>query len=344
VSGFRFLAAPALGLLWVAPLLGALLLLDTRLRRRSLQAFAHPAMSSLLLAGVDPALRAWRAGILVGSSALLALALARPAWNPQPRTVERMGRDVVFLVDVSRSMLAEDLKPDRLRRAQFAILDAVDDLQGDRVALVAFAGTAVLKCPLTHDYGFFRSAVEQLSPDSVSRGGTLLGDALRTTMSTVFRDEERRFKDIVLITDGEDHESFPIEAARAAGDSGVRLIAIGLGAEGRGTRIPVTDRNGRTSFLAYAGKEVLSSLDAATLRAMVAATPGGRYFNVSTGTVDLADIYRNIIRREERTRLASESVMRYDEKFQLFLLAAVLLLSAEAALGSGLLRRLRRTA
>jgi Ca-activated chloride channel family protein len=326
VTGLRFLAPQMLALLWLVPLVALLFALGARVRRSALGDFAHPAMARLLLAGTDPAGKRWSIAMLLGASALMAVSVARPGWNPQPRSVQHFGRDVVFLVDVSRSMLAEDLKPNRLRRAQFAILDAVDDLQGDRVGLIAFAGTAVLKCPLTHDYGFFRMMVE----------------ALRAA-SLVFRDEERRYKDIVLITDGEDHESFPVEAARAGGALGIRLIAIGLGSEEKGTRIPLTDDAGNKRSLTYQGQEVLSRLDAATLRAMVAETPGGRYFNVSIGTVDLADIYRNIIRREEKTRLESESVLRYDEKFQLFLLPAVLLLCAEVAVGARAGIRRRRT-
>ncbi len=342
MTGLRFLAPQMLALLWVVPLAALLFALGARVRRSALGDFAHPAMAKLLLAGTDPAAKRWSIAMLLGASAFLAVSVARPGWNPQPRSVQHFGRDVVFLVDVSRSMLAEDLKPNRLRRAQFAILDAVDDLQGDRVGLIAFAGPAALKCPLTHDYGFFRVMVEGLSPESIARGGTLIGDALRAA-SLVFRDEERRYKDIVLITDGEDHESFPVEAARAAGALGIRLIAIGLGSEEKGARIPLTDDAGRKRSLTYQGQEVLSRLDAATLRSMVAETPDGRYFNVSIGTVDLADIYRNIIRHEEKTRLESESVLRYDEKFQLFLLPAVLLLCAEVAVGARAGIRRRRT-
>ncbi len=332
MSGARLLAPEMLALLWIVPAMGALYILAARFRRRSLHDFSHPLMAPALVAGLHPTLRYWRAAAVLAAATLVVLALARPGWNPQPETVSRMGRDVVFVVDVSRSMLAEDLKPNRLRRAQFAILDTIDDLAGDRVALVAFAGTAVLRCPLAHDYGFFRMMVESLSPESIAQGGTLIGDALRVVVSDVFRDQERRFKDVVLITDGEDHDSYPVEAAQAAGEAGVRLIAIGLGAEGAGSRIPLTDTNGRRVYLTYDGEEVRTRLDAATLRAMVAATPGGRYFNVATGTVDLADIYRNVIRSQEQTRLESETILRYDEKFQLFLLPAILLLCAEIAL------------
>ena len=153
--------------------------------------------------------RYWKLGLLLFSFVFLILACTRPGWNPSPKSIQRKGRDVVFLLDVSKSMLAEDLAPNRLQRAKLAILDCIERLQGDRVAVVAFAGTAVVKCPLTLDYGYFRMMLESVTTDSVSRGGTLIGDALRKTLEDVFDDQERQFKDIILITDGEDHDSFP---------------------------------------------------------------------------------------------------------------------------------------
>ena len=332
MTGARFLAPGMLALLAVTPIVVAISLLAFRARRRDLLEFAHRTAIARLVAGVDPTLRLVAVAAAPLAAALLAVALARPAWNPRPETLRRTGRDVVFLVDVSRSMLAQDLKPSRMGRARFAMLDATGQLEGDRVALVAFAGRAVLRCPLTHDYGFFRMMVESLSPQSVSTGGTRIGDAIRMVMAEVFQDQERRYKDIVLITDGEDHESGPLEAAAEAGRAGIRLVVLGLGSEGQGTRIPITDEAGGSSWLTYEGQPVLTRLDADTLRRMSAATPGGRYFNVATGTVDLAEIYRNVIRTEDRTALESETIVRYDEQFQLFLLPAVLLLGARIAL------------
>ena len=128
-------------------------------------------------------------------------------------------------------------------------------LENDRVALVAFAGRAVVVCPLTRDYGFFRWAVEGLSPLSGGGGGTLIGDAIRKVTADLFDPLEKRYKDLILISDGEDQDSYPAEAAAAAAEQGVRIIAIGLGDDRKGSRIPVEDSSGHRSFLTYEGRE-----------------------------------------------------------------------------------------
>jgi len=255
----------------------------------------------------------------------------RPGWNPTPKRLERRGRDVVFVLDVSRSMLAEDLAPNRLERAKQAIIDCVERLQGDRVALVAFAGTAALKCPLTLDYGFFRTMLDDVGADSIERGGTKIGDALRHVVQDVFDDQQKQFKDILLITDGEDHDSFPLSAAEKAGERGIRLIAIGIGDENQGKRIPVTDANGRRAFLKHKGEEIWTKLGADTLRKMVNATPGGKYFNVATGAIDLGDVYTQLVATAEQRALESKTVKRYEEKFQIFLGLAFIVLCTEMA-------------
>lgn len=325
----RFQHIGILLLLWVVPVLGTFFVYGAYRRKKALQAFAESKLLPLINREVIPARRRWKALMLLIAFALGVVAAARPAWNPVPKTVKRSGRDVVFLLDVSRSMLAEDLAPNRLQRAKLAIDDCIDHLQGDRVALVAFAGAAVVKCPLTLDYGFFRMALENTGPDSVSRGGTMIGDAVRTALDEVFDDKDTKYKDMILITDGEDHESFPVEAAAEAGHRGIRMIAIGIGDENEGRRIPVTDDSGHQTFLKYNGREVWSKLDADTLRKMVNATPGGRYLNVATGTIDLGEVYLKLVASAEKRELESETVMRYEEKFQVPLGMMIFLLLAE---------------
>jgi len=171
--------------------------------------------------------------------------------------------------------------------------------------------------------------LEDVSPDSISRGGTLIGDALRKVVDDVFDDKVKEYKDVILITDGEDHDSFPVEAAEAAGEKGVRLIAIGLGDENEGRRIPITDESGRKTFLQHDGREVWSKLDADTLLKMVNATDGGRYLNVATGTFDLGEIYTRLVVSAEKKDLESKTIERYEERFQLFLVLALACLSLE---------------
>ena len=324
-------------LLWLLPLLLLLFLHAAARRRKAMAAFSEPLLTGKSGTNGRSPKRGRRFLLFCLALAGLIIALARPAWNLQETTVKRSGRDLVFMIDVSKSMLANDLKPNRLERAKLAIRDCVEKLQGDRIALVAFAGSAVVKCPLTQDYGFFLLMLDAIDTDSVSRGGTLIGDALRTTFNQVFDDQEKQFKDIILITDGEDHESFPVQAAQQLGDAGIRLLIIGLGDEKEGQRIPITMADGKTSFLKYNGREVWSRLDGETLRQMAEATPGGRYLPVETGTVDLGEVYLDLVASAEQKELASKTIKRFDEKFQIFLAASTLLLAAEGMVGRVLL-------
>jgi len=318
-------------LLWAIPALLGLYIFAAYQRRQASLLFAEMGLLKHLNVAVSNTRRWWKAAGVLVAVALIVVALARPAWNPKPKTVTRQGRDVVFLLDVSKSMLAEDLAPNRLERAKLAINDCLDLLEGDRVALVAFAGTAAVKCPLTLDYGFFRMMLEGISTESIARGGTLIGDALRRAIDEIFDDQQKLYKDIILITDGEDHDSFPVEAAEEAGKRGIRLLAIGLGDEKQGKRIPISDASGHKSFLQYKGQEVWTKLDADTLRKMVNNTQGGKYLNVATGTFDLGKIYQDLIASAEKRELEAKTVTLYEEKFQVFLALAFVVLCIEAA-------------
>lgn len=315
--------------LWLIPVLAVVYAYGWRKRRKNLEAFIEAGVLNKIKISGGNARRYRKALVLLAACVFLVLAMTRPAWNFKSETIERKGRDVVFLLDVSKSMLAEDLVPNRLERAKIAIMDCVEQLRGDRVGLVAFAGTAAVKCPLTLDYGFFQMMLHGISTDSISRGGTMIGDAIRRTVTEVFDDQAKEFKDIILITDGEDHESFPVEAAKNAGEKGVRLIAIGLGDENEGKRIPITNEKGQKTFLKYKGMEIWSRLDAGTLRRMVIETPGGKYLNVATGTIDLGKVYLDLVASASKKELESETIKKYEEKFQIFLGVAFALLCIE---------------
>ena len=325
-GGFQFLNPAALFLLWIpvlilfAEMYGAFRRGETASRFFSGGKVAGNQKKAFLRKGFVRSL------LLTAGALSCTIALARPSWGMHESTVQRKGRDVVFVIDVSRSMLADDLYPNRLERAKLSILDALKTIDGDRVALVAFAGTAVIKCPLTLDYGFFRQSVEELTADSVSRGGSLIGDALRDSAQRVLGGGNGGFQDVILITDGEDQESYPVKAAEMLGERKIRLIAIGLGDENQGRRIPVTDDKGNTAFLTYKGQEVWSSRNAGTLRQMAERTPGGRYLNVATGTFDLGSIYAALIGTQEQKAQQEETDIQLEERFQYFLLLGLLLI------------------
>ncbi|KPJ99644.1 MAG: hypothetical protein AMJ60_04365 [Desulfobacterales bacterium SG8_35] len=329
MSDIRLHAIEMLTLLWALPLLLGLFLYGANRRRHLLERLIRPGLQQKLVL-VNPVRRRWKALLLLAGFGLLVIGLARPAWNLQQTTITRTGRDVVFVLDVSRSMLAEDLAPNRLERAKLAISDVIGKLQGDRVGLLVFAGTAAVKCPLTLDYGFFKMMLDDVATDSISRGGTMIGDAIRVVLDQMLDRQEKKYKDIVLITDGEDHESFPVEAAKEAAAKGVRLLIVGLGDENEGKRIPIIDESGRRNFMKYQGSEVWSRLDADTLREMALAAPGSRYLNVATGTIDMGEVYLQLIGSAEKKELEEETIEKYEEKFQVFLAIGFLFLVLEA--------------
>jgi Ca-activated chloride channel family protein len=300
-------------------------------KAKMLRALASSEMLKKINISVSLRKQVLKAFLLAAAFVSIVIALTAPKWHAQPQRIKRQGRDVVILLDTSRSMLAKDIKPSRLERSKIAIADLMERLQGDRIAIVTFAGSAAVKCPLTQDYAFVRMALTDISTESTSRGGTMIGDAIRKATTDVFDRQSREYKDIILITDGEDHESFAVEAAEKARAEGVRIIAIGLGDENEGSRIPITGPDGEETFLKYNGQEVWSKLDGDLLRKIVYATKGGKYLSVEPGkTFDLGEIYEGLIASAEKRELESATMMKYDEKFQIFVALAIALIVLES--------------
>src|SRR4030043_465296 len=249
-------------------------------KAKALKVLASSEMLKKINVSVSLKKQIFKAFLLIAAFTSIVLVLTEPRWNPQTQKIKRKGRDVCILLDTSRSMLAEDIKPSRLERSKIAIADLLETLAGDRVAIVTFAGNSVVKCPLTQGYAFVRMALADVSAESTSRGGTMIGDAIRKAAEEVFNRQSREFKDIILITDGEEHEgyeSFPVQAAEKAAGEGIRIIAIGLGDENEGSRIPITGPNGEKTFLKYKGEEGWSRLGGDLLRNIVYDTDGGKY-------------------------------------------------------------------
>lgn len=328
------------------PLLGLVLAVAYGLRRRSLARFFGAGITRAWAGAAAPSRwRAWmRGGLTLLGIALVAVALARPAYDPKPRSIARAGRDVVFVIDVSRSMLAADIKPNRLERAKLAIRDVLDVVEGDRVGIVAFAGTASIKCPLTTDYAFARLALDDLSPDSILRGGTAIGSAIRSATDLLApKDDEAadqgRTRDVFLFTDGEDHETDPVAAARDAADKKIRIVTIGLGSDTTGAPVPAPELQGpgsppsRNGFIQYDGERVESKLNPETLRQIAeAGAPGGVFLNVGTGNVELDRVYQKLMKDAERRKFDDTEAMKYTEAFQFALAGALALLCLEPLL------------
>ena len=324
-----------LHLLWVIPVLIFFYIYASYKRRQALEIFANIKILDKINITLNRGNRVWKMILILLAFVFIILGLTRPGWNPKSKKIVRKGRDVVFLLDVSKSMLAQDLKPSRLELAKIAIMDCIEQLQGDRVGLVAFSGTSTVKCPLTLDYGFFKMMLKDLDTNSIARGGTLIGDALRKILNEVFDNKEKKFKDIILITDGEDHDSFPVEASQEVKKQGIRLIIVGLGDDKEGKRIPIIDKNGYKTFLTYNGKEIWSKLDSKTLTMMssaVGTSEGNKrlFFHVGPNeSIDLGKIYKKLIASAEKRLLKSKSIKHYEEKFQIFISIAFFLLCLE---------------
>jgi Ca-activated chloride channel homolog len=272
----------ALWLLLSLPALAALYRRGDARRRTALRAWSGRATTS---ASNLPRL------LLLFAMLALTLALARPVPVTAPAPAAPKTGDLVFLLDVSRSMLADDAAPTRLGRAKAIIAGILTRLRGDRVALVAFAGNTAVQCPLTVDYAFFQDMLEATGPDAVTRGGSQLGDAIRFAIDQGFDDLARDDKRLVVLSDGEDHGNAPANAAREAERRGIHILAIGVGDESAGALVPQSETD-RTPFL-FQGRLVQTRLDARTLqsvgtyldgRTLDAAAVYGQYLTPSRGT------------------------------------------------------------
>lgn len=327
----RFNHLESLHWLWAVAGLAAVIVFGFAMKRRDLRRFADDALLSRLLPDTSIGRQHLRAGLVVVAMVLLVAALIDPRWGVSYRQVQQRGIDLVVILDVSKSMLAADARPNRLERARHYIGDLVDRLGGDRVALVTFAGTATLTCPLTADYDAFRLALATAGPEWAPRGGSLLGDALRIARNA-FTDDILDHKAVIIFSDGEDHGSYPLEAAKVLFEElGVPVYTVGIGDARDGARIPV-ETDGGTVWLTHDDQEVWSKMDRAMLQSIALAT-GGAFVPVGTGTVDMGLVYEDRIEPVATREFLSATVERHDPQFQWFAGAALALLLFEALIG-----------
>lgn len=320
----------ALLMWWVLPVIAALAVFAQRRQLRAARRFAAPEMLRFLLPKAA-GLRRWSKIVLtILALAFLIAGAARPRWGVYLEEVQTRGVDMFVLLDVSRSMLAEDVAPNRLDRAKSDIRDLVGRLGGDRVGLIVFAGAAVTQVPLTTDHSFFLAALADVDETSAPRGGSLLGDAIRKALASLQPNAERDHV-LVVITDGEDHDSFPQEAAKEAAARDVKIFTVGLGDTGEGGRIPVRDGQGNLTYLQHEGQEHWSQMNEQLLRE-IALDTGGAYIPARTQAYDLGEIYDEHLAGLTRGEITTERRKRYREQFQLFLTLGIGLLLLEMSI------------
>jgi Ca-activated chloride channel family protein len=311
---------------WLLPaVLGLGVALFALLARRAvaLAAFAEAPLAARLTPDLDRRRWSWRTLLRLAALLLLVVALAGPKWGFHWQQMKRQGLDVIVALDTSRSMLATDVKPNRLQRAKLAVLDMVPLLEGDRIALVPFAGTAFLECPLTLDYAAFERSVRSVEVGIIPRGGTSLAQAIDSSLEA-FEAREGKYEALILITDGEALEGDAAAAAGRAKARGVRIFTVGIGTP-EGELLPL----GADGFVKDgSGQVVKSRLDETTLKDIALAT-GGAYVQGIGPTLGLDQVFRDHIAPMERREVASALQRQYEERFQIPLGLAIALLVIE---------------
>lgn len=314
--------------LWALLPTALLLALLLRQRRARLARLADASAWNRLAEGWQPRRARTRAVLWWLAVALLLLALARPQWGFHWEDVRRRGLDLLVLLDTSRSMLAEDLKPSRLQQAKWGVRDLVGELRGDRIGLVSFAGASYLQCPLTIDYAAFLMTLDDVYVGVVPRGGTAIAEALQTAVDT-FEKQSVGERVVILISDGEDHEGDPLALLPALQEKRIRVYAVGVGSR-EGELLPAPP--GQEGFQKdEAGRVVKTALREDTLQRLALET-GGAYVRATPGDLGLERLFRDhlsqLAREEGETRLAKT----WEERAGWFLGVALLLLAIEALL------------
>ncbi|MEM7229259.1 MAG: VWA domain-containing protein [Planctomycetota bacterium] len=325
----QFNQLDALAWLWVLPvIIGACIWHSQRLERRR-RRFADDRLHDVIMPDRAPA-RRWGRYVLwwIALMSLVAAAID-PRWDSEYEELPQRGIDVMVILDTSRSMLAEDCTPTRLERAQLQIGDLVRQLRGDRVGLITCAGYPTLRCPLTTDYGAFLLTVNEAEPELETRGGSMLGDAIRLARDA-FTDDERDHKALVVFSDGEDQGSYPVEAARSLYEEfGIRIFTIGLGDDGDGARIPVGMSGQR--YLMYDGQEVWTRMQADELRSIALASDGA-FVPAGTRIVPMESVYAETIAPMAGRDMEAARIRRYGVRYQWFVALALFCIAAESML------------
>ncbi len=300
-------------------------------RRRAFQRIGDPELVQKLSESVNDRKRRWKSAMVVGAVTLIALALAGPRFGTKLKEVKREGVDVIFALDVSLSMQAQDVAPSRLERSKNELKKLLEGLRGDRVGLVLFAGDAFIQCPLTTDYGAVRLFLDVANPRLIPTPGTDFGAALDMAIkafeSHTTPGEDERTRVLLFVSDGENHVGAIDQILARAREEGIVIYSAGVG-ELEGVPIPMGSARRAGYKKDRFGKVVTTRLEEAALKDLA---QDGEYFRVARTSSTLNKIIESL-ERLERTEFAKEEFEEYDEKFQWPLALACFLLIGERVL------------
>lgn len=324
---FRFQQPEYLWLLLAVPVLLGLFLWYWNRRRAALDRFADRALIEQLAPGMNRRLPWTKFLLVLVSLPLLSLALANPQWSAEREEVNRRGIDLIVALDVSNSMLAEDVQPSRMERSRYFANTLVDELVGNNIGVELFTCTSLMQAPLTTDYAFVKSVISAAGPYQISAQGTNLGEAIDRA-EAAYAEESANHRALIIISDGEDHDGSAAAAAARAHEGGLLIYTVGVGKQ-EGSFMPLDLPNGRKDYVRQTnGGPATTNADPATLEA-VAAAGGGSYFALSGDSKNLAEAIRSRVDRIEKQEFESQSFSTYDSYFYWFLAPAVVLLLIE---------------
>jgi len=300
--------------------------LYSRWRKKALAAYGEISLIQQLIPDVSNAKRVWKFILFTLAFALLIIGIVNPQVGTKLEEVKRKGADLMICLDVSNSMKAEDLQPNRLEKAKQAISKLINKLEGDRIGIIVFGGEAYVQLPITTDYAAAKLFLESINTDMIPTQGTAIGAAINLAVESFGKDEGKN-KAIIVITDGENHEDDAVKAAEAAADKGITIHTIGMGSA-EGAPIPIFKNNVREGFKKdNEGNTVITKLDEQALQE-IAAAGNGIYVRASNSDAGLNNVLRAISKLEKK-QFDSKMYSDYEDRFQWFISAALMLLLIE---------------
>lgn len=323
---FRFEHPNALYLLLLIPVLAFIYLYLAKRRKKALEQFGNTELLNELMPNVSFKRPTIKFYIMLLAFILMIITIAGPQYGSKLQTVKRKGIELIIALDVSNSMMAQDIEPNRLERAKRAIARLVDKLHNDRIGFIVFAGEAYVQLPITTDYPSAKMFLNSISTDIVGKQGTAIGSAITKGINSFTKENEDINRAIIVITDGENHDDDPIAAAAAAVENNIKVYTVGMGLP-KGAPIPVIGGRSNEFMKDRDGNVVISKLDENTLQ-KIAITGNGAYIpanNIRNGINNLVDELGEL----EKSELEAKVYTDYDDQFQYFAALALLLIILE---------------
>jgi len=316
---------------WIILALWLILSWAEKRRKKNLNKFSEGHLLKEIAATFDEGKYKRKNVLLIIVAVFSVLALMRPQWGFEWREVKRQGIDIIVVIDTSKSMLTQDVKPNRLERTKFAVQDLLKKLRGDRIGLIAFSGEPFLICPLTVDYSGFQISLNDLDVETIPRGGTNVEKAIKEAIKDYEKGVTSEHKAIIIITDGDNLEGDPVAAARKAKEKGIKIYTVGIGSA-EGELIQIRNLAGDMVFLKDSeGNFVKSRLNERLLKEIALIT-GGVYAKASGAKFGLDLIYERELSKHEKREIEAKMEKRYYERFQFPLGIAVILLVIETCI------------